>query len=1038
MIMLLEAVIKNMVDELIDAGAAEGMRQRLAPEEGERRKKAFESCLQQAVQASGAEENDFRALLAHPPFQHEVIGALLNPTSEFDPQAAMREWSGRLPLQAEALKRFFRRLNNVLLRDPYWGEILERYQQMRDDPVLERGRCLDERQLVQQVFVSGTWHHSQNVGVYNRGYINTGGGDIVVRDKIININKEDPEELLKVYYDALAKECRQLPLGVVDPRFVSLGTENQVDLTDVYTDLDVIPVAGQETIDTSRRRERETKKDGRVPLRNVLEQSQSCVLLGEVGSGKTTFVSYLTYRLADSFVNSTPMIDVPAIFRGRLPIRVVLRKTIPHIDVNEGKGDAEIIWNTLRDEFQRYLGASSAEKLASCFPAWLRGRRLVVLFDGLDEIPETKRDRLLEALQAFLKTLPDACWAMVTARPYSYAAPRWNLPGFRVWELAEFDQSQIKNFVEHWYQAVRPVFNWDEQEALRRSERLVDAVEEQSYLVGLAKRPLLLTLMATLHSSWGHLPDDRANLYEEAVKLLLSRWQSGRMPDKDDGATSMGRALGLPENCIRLALERLAYRTHERQWREHANTGIGGLADIPLNDVFRGFDDCTPDDLNPRVLVRYLQNRAGLLIEREEGIYTFPHRSFQEYLAACYLTNQVEYSKELYNLVCQDVDWWREVALLSIGKKLQGGLGEAVATMAMLIPVQFNGENLEDTSWHLAILAGQAWSELRLIERGAIGPFYENILKQIQFCLLRLIKEGHLSVKERVDAGNWLGRLGDPRFDPKCFLLPQVKVETGSVLSGFALISAVNEASTAPSKNSIEPLDDFWIGLYPVTVAQYHLFVKANAYDDPQWWEEITGGDLWRKQCKRRSPLSWEDQLSYPNKPVTGVTWHEARAYCKWIDTQLRFGQNIPQELSRLFAQNFCMGLPSKEEWQIVAGCRAQKGYPWGENFNPECANTLDAKIGAASPVGCFPKGCSPHGVFDLSGNVWEWTDTPFDRSKGEVQGAIVAEGSVICGGSFKCDSEYIKSDTRSWRYRDSADSDLGFRLVISRRSHLN
>ncbi len=71
---------------------------------------------------------------------------------------------------------------------------------------------------------------------------------------------------------------------------------------------------------------------------------------------------------------------------------------------------------------------------------------------------------------------------------------------------------------------------------------------------------------------------------------------------------------------------------------------------------------------------------------RDEGVYAFPHRSFQEYLAACHLADQPDFAEQLQALVCADPTWWREVCLLGVGKARQGGLGAAVNVVGVLLP----------------------------------------------------------------------------------------------------------------------------------------------------------------------------------------------------------------------------------------------------------------------------------------------------------------------------------------------------------------
>ena len=93
------------------------------------------------------------------------------------------------------------------------------------------------------------------------------------------------------------------------------------------------------------------------------------------------------------------------------------------------------------------------------------------------------------------------------------------------WSVAPFAPEQVERFIVRWYEAAAPAVGLSLAVAQARGSLLRQALQDRPYLADLASRPLLLTLMATLHSSWGELPADRADLYEETVELLLERWQ---------------------------------------------------------------------------------------------------------------------------------------------------------------------------------------------------------------------------------------------------------------------------------------------------------------------------------------------------------------------------------------------------------------------------------------------------------------------------------------------------------------------------------
>lgn len=83
------------------------------------------------------------------------------------------------------------------------------------------------------------------------------------------------------------------------------------------------------------------------------------------------------------------------------------------------------------------------------------------MFDGLDEVTEAdnRRERLIEAINAFCATMSKETCVLVTARPYAYTDPKWQLPRFKTLTLLPFNEEQVGRFVERWYQAMREVMN---------------------------------------------------------------------------------------------------------------------------------------------------------------------------------------------------------------------------------------------------------------------------------------------------------------------------------------------------------------------------------------------------------------------------------------------------------------------------------------------------------------------------------------------------------------------------------------------------
>src|SRR5262249_2930629 len=134
-------------------------------------------------------------------------------------------------------------------------------------------------------------------------------------------------------------------------------------------------------------------------------------------------------------------------------------------------------------------------------------------------------------------------------------------------------------------------------------------------------------------------------------------------------------------------------------------------------------------------------------------------------------------------------------------------------------------------------------------------------------------------------------------------------------------------------------LPAFYIDRTPVTVGEYSQFLSATGHPAP------------RRFYPSDRPHDYEQH------PITGVSWHDARAYAAWAGKRL----------------------PSEAEWEKAASWDAGTGqkrrYPWGDTWDVRLCNSSDLDIGHTTAVGAFsPYGDAPCGAVDMAGNVWEWT----------------------------------------------------------------
>ena len=217
-----------------------------------------------------------------------------------------------------------------------------------------------------------------------------------------------------------------------------------------------------------------------------------------------------------------------------------------------------------------------------------------------------------------MRTAGPRCRFVLTARPYAW--PSGPDPARGVYALADLDDAQIEQFIHGWYAALVERKWRSPGEAERKVGDLL-AARHRPDLLPLARNPLLLTLMATLHTNRGRLPDDRADLYDESVDLLLLRWNRQIGADK-----ALLDELAIPSlklSDLREVLEELAFKVHEQ------NVGKEGTADIGEDRLVRAFRPLLNNSKDKAdVVVDYIEKRAGLLIgqgEKDgERQFTFP------------------------------------------------------------------------------------------------------------------------------------------------------------------------------------------------------------------------------------------------------------------------------------------------------------------------------------------------------------------------------------------------------------------------------
>lgn len=768
-------------------------------------------------------------------------------------------------------------------------------------------------------------------------------------------------------------------------------------------------------------------QEQRLTALESINLHQHLVLLGAPGSGKSSLLKFVTLCMAGEFLHhpeaNLALLGVVLPVAGPdaakpvqawqhgplLPIYITLRDLVAEgVFTEHTQGSAEHLVDYLNRELARADLAEYGPYLQR--ELWESGG--ILLLDGLDEVPDQDdlRLQLRQAIEEFCASFPK-CRVVISSRPYAYQEERWRLPRFAETLLAPFDLWQIERFIDYYFlhllSAQTPLAV---QEAQTQANGLKTAVKNNPYLRELATTPLLLTLMVSLFV-WrgGVLLEKSEELYAQGVDLLLNEWERPKREPTEEGtappqALSVHEWLQAPQQKIRQALEELAYRAHAQQ------ATLDAAARIAESDVVDALLQAAGRDARPGRLADYIQNRAGLLIDQGNGWHSFPHRTIQEYLAACYLT-RTNFPKQLATLVRAEPQRWREVLLLAGEKAGRGAPYAAWALVDRLCPLPYtNTSTATESDWWMALLAGRLLVRTALYHAAPLDESEQQTIDTVKSWLLALLGTTALPAADRVIAGADLGLLGDPRRgvglsqdglpDIDWIAIPASPFLMGAHKFSCALL-------TAPYR----------ISRYPITIGQYQRFVQAGGYHDSRHW--TAAGWTWRQQVERQGPAPSTVPHLSPTLPVTGVSWYEALAFCHWLSAEM--GEPIT--------------LPSEVQWERAARHTDGRIYPWGDDFVATRCNMRDSGIAQPSPVGLFPTGHAACGAADLAGNVWEWCATPW-RNTYEANAQSVdhaqtgAERRVLRGGSWANEQHLVRCAHRHRNYPDHWGPNVGFRVA--------
>jgi formylglycine-generating enzyme required for sulfatase activity len=640
---------------------------------------------------------------------------------------------------------------------------------------------------------------------------------------------------------------------------------------------------------------------------------------------------------------------------------------------------------------------------------------VLFLLDGLDEVRDTSlRNTVVERVRDCYTTHRAAGNKFViTSRIVGYREVRPQAEGLAECTLVDFENEEIRSFVEKWTGAVERAASGNtslaELEAKREREELLDAANRNPGVRSLAANPLLLTILAVMKRQGVTLPERRAELYQTYIETLLRGWNLVRSL-----AGRSTRDLDVVETLKVLAPLAL--------WMHETSPGVGLVKEWDLHQelerIYRERGKDNPEEAT-RHFLEDVREHAALLLDRGGKHYGFIHLTFQEYLAAVALAQkgQQEIGPVVDALAAHVGEaGWFEVSLLTIGYLgIVQKRDEAASAVIKELIAQTLGSPGE-----AVLLAGRA-----VIDAGTAGvtpACREAVVSE----LLKTMRAAEVKARYRAAAGRILAELGDPRSE----VTSPDGMEFCLVPAGPFRPGEDNEEHT------VDIPYDYFLGRYPVTVAQFQEYVYAS---------EAQIGDI--------DPLR-----GAANAPVVWVSWNEAKEFCAWLTKKWADAD--------LIQDGWLIKLPSEAEWEKAARgglefpVKAQVGglgpiapssrlmpnpeparqFPWGAEPDPERANYADTGFRSVSAVGCFPRGVSPYSCEEMSGNVWEWTRSLYkpypypDAGKDRhLREDSTREGlRVLRGGAFDYPSWGVRCAYRGRDIPDGRYGNIGFRVVLS------
>ena len=371
------------------------------------------------------------------------------------------------------------------------------------------------------------------------------------------------------------------------------------------------------------------RKDGTA----VANEKQYLMLLGGPGVGKSTFLRK---------VGLEALKGKNGIFEHKCtPVFLELKRfTADQINIK-----------TLITEELRTCGFPDPEQETE---RTLKSGKLLILFDGLDEVPDANVDNVVREIGDFVDQYSKNRF-IASCR---IAAYKGGFKRFTEVEMAAFDDAQIETYIKNWFDSTPDDYRRQLDTEMGTAQTCWNTLNTMEYQATkeLARNPLLLTLLCMVYDNSQNFPRNRADLYEKALSIFLEEWAAEKRINREE---SISQYLDIADE--RRMLSEIAAKNFDENHFFFSEYEL-----INQIQAFGAGNANTPQTFNASKILETILIDQGLFVERVKGSYSFSHLTFQEYLTANYIVGDPRSIQGLVNQHLYDPQW-REIFLLTAG-----------------------------------------------------------------------------------------------------------------------------------------------------------------------------------------------------------------------------------------------------------------------------------------------------------------------------------------------------------------------------------